>query len=225
VLAIEDPQGGRARLATVALAAVIVALLAFIVLSAVLDGTFSAAHLWSAASLMVIILVTAAVGLVVVRHQPRNPIGWLLAGEAIFMLLNIAAGGYAQLVYQFGYHDLAFAGLPALILSQLFNVSLTGFPLVILLFPDGRLPSRWWRPVLAAYLALAVVTVLGTAVAVLQVAIGHHPVLEANGNLASLAQGRTAWAGPARRGPALQPGQVRRRPDRRRLRRPPEGRR
>ena len=118
------------RLATIALAAMIVALTAFIVLSAMLDGTFSAAHLWSAASLMVIIMVTAAVGLVVVGHQPRNPIGWLLAGEAIFMLLNIAAGGYAQLVYQFGYHDLAFAGLPALILSQLFNVSLTGFPLV-----------------------------------------------------------------------------------------------
>jgi hypothetical protein len=56
--------------------------LATIVLSAVLDGTFSAAHLWSAASLMVIVLVTAAVGLVVMRHQPRNPIGWLLAGTA-----------------------------------------------------------------------------------------------------------------------------------------------
>ncbi len=160
----EDPQGGlavtsaspgRASLATVALAAVIVALTVFIVLSAVLSGTFSAVHLWSAAGLIVIIVVTAVVGLVVVRHQPANPIGWLLAGEAIFMLANIAAGAYAQLVYDQGVHALAFAGLPALILSQLFNVSLTGFPLVILLFPDGRLPSRRWRPVLAAYLAIA----------------------------------------------------------------------
>lgn len=94
---------------------------------------------------------------------------------------NIAAGSYAQLVYDQGYHALSFAGLPALILSQLFNVPLTGFPLVILLFPDGRLPSRRWRPVLVAYLAIAVVTVLGTAVAVLQVAIGHHPVLRPTG--------------------------------------------
>jgi hypothetical protein len=37
--------------------------------------------------------------------------------------------------------------------------------------------------------------VLAAVIAVLQVAIGHHPVLEANGNLASLAEGRTAWAG------------------------------
>jgi hypothetical protein len=188
----EDPPRS---LTAVALAAVIAALTAFIVLSALLTSTFSAAHLWSAAGLLVIIVVTAAVGLVVVRHQPGNPIGWLLAGEAIFMLLNIAAGAYAQLVYGQGVHALSFAGLPALILSQLFNVSLTGFPLVILLFPDGRLPSRRWRPVVAAYVAIAVVTVLAVSVAVPQVAIGHHVVMQADGNLASLGQGRTAWAG------------------------------
>ncbi|HEY1001680.1 MAG TPA: hypothetical protein VGD83_18765, partial [Streptosporangiaceae bacterium] len=102
-----SPRG----LAAVALAAVIAALTAFIVLSALLTSTFSAAHLWSAAGLLVIIVVTAAVGLVVVRHQPGNPIGWLLAGEAIFMLLNIAAGAYAQLVYDQGVHALSFAGL------------------------------------------------------------------------------------------------------------------
>jgi hypothetical protein len=32
------------------------------------------------------------------------------------------------------------------VLNVLFNFLLTGFPLVILLFPDGRLPSRRWRP-------------------------------------------------------------------------------
>ena len=87
----------RARLATIALAAVIMALTAFIVISAVLIGRFSAGHVWSAAGLFVIIVVTAVVGLVVVRRQPGNPIGWLLAGTAIFMLANIAAGSYAQL--------------------------------------------------------------------------------------------------------------------------------
>jgi hypothetical protein len=55
------------------------------------------------------------------RHQQGNLIGWLLTGEAIFMLANIAAGSYAQLVYDQGVHALSFAGLPALILSQLFS--------------------------------------------------------------------------------------------------------
>ena len=63
----EDPQDGLA-VPTVVPAAVIVALTAFTVLSAALTGTFSAVHLWSAGGLIVIIVVTATVGLVVVRH-------------------------------------------------------------------------------------------------------------------------------------------------------------
>ena len=179
----EDPQDGLA-VPTVVPAAVIVALTAFTVLSAALTGTFSAVHLWSAAGLIVIIVVTAAVGLVVVRHQPRNPIGWLLAGEAIFMLANIAAGSYAQLVYDQGVHALSFAGLPALILSQLFSVSLTGFPLVILLFPDGRLPSRRWRPVVVAYLATLAISRLAP----------HTPAPEQDPAAAPRAPGATAAA-------------------------------
>ena len=104
--------------------------------------------------MLTIILVTAVVGLVVAGHQPRNPIGWLLAGEAVFILLSVAGGAYANLVYRLGYHDLAFAGPLALVLDQLFNYLLVGFPLVIMLFPDGRLPSRRWRSVVGIYLAI-----------------------------------------------------------------------
>ena len=73
-------------------------------------------------------------------------------------------------------------------------IGLTG-TFLILLFPDGRLPSRRWRPVLAAYLVIAVATAVICAVAVLQVAIGHRVVLQPDGNLASLGLGRTAYAG------------------------------
>jgi hypothetical protein len=99
-------------------------------------------------------------------------------------------------VYQFGHHDLAFAALPALVLNQLFSASLTGFPLVILLFPDGRLPPRRWRPVVSAYLAIAAAAVVAVTIAVVQIAAGHHVGLQADGNLASLGQGSTAWAAP-----------------------------
>jgi len=185
-----------ARLITVMLATLVVALLAFIAVSSVVTGTFSAVKLWSAGAVLVIIVVTAAVGLLVSGHQPRNPIGWLPAGESVFMLLSIAAGAYANLVYDDGYHDLSFAGLPTLVLSQLFSYSLTGFPLVILLFPDGTAPSRRWRWVVSAYLAVTVVSALATSVAVLVVAIGHRVVLQGDGNLTSLGSGRTAWANP-----------------------------
>jgi hypothetical protein len=186
------------RVIVVLLAAVMVALLAFLgVASALTGGTLTAGKLWPAMSLLTIVLVTAVVGLVVAVHQPRNPIGWLLASEAAFILLSVAAGGYANLVYRLGYRDLAFVGPPALVLNQLFSYFLIGFPLVILLFPDGRLPSRRWRPVVWIYLAITTAVVLGTSVAVLILVAGHHVDLQASGNLASLGHFGTAWAIPS----------------------------
>jgi hypothetical protein len=188
------------RMIIVTLAALIVALLAFMGISGGLTGAVTLSKLWSAGGLLTIILVTATAGLVVAGHQPRNPIGWLLAGEAVFMLLSVAAGAYADLVYQHGYRDLAFAGPPALVLSQLFSFSLAGFPLVILLFPDGRLPSRRWRWVVRAYVAVAAASVLATSIAVLGLVIEHHVVLQADGNLESLGRGSTAWVDPVQLG-------------------------
>jgi hypothetical protein len=180
----------------VLLAAVMVALVAFLGISGALTGTETGGQLWPAVSLLTIVLVTAVAGLVVAVHQPRNPIGWLLAGEAVFMLLSVAGGGYASLVYRLGHRDLAFAGPPALVLNQLFPYLLTGFPLVILLFPDGRLPSRRWRPAVRIYLAITTAVVLATTVAVLILVAGHHVDLQASGNLASFGRFGTAWVIP-----------------------------
>jgi hypothetical protein len=188
--------GPSPRVIIVTLAALIVALLAFLVISGGLTGPVTLSKLWSAGGLLTIILVTAVVGLVVAGHQPRNPIGWLLAGEAVFMLASVAAGAYADLVYRSGYRNLAFAGPPALVLSQLFSFSLAGFPLVILLFPDGRLPSRRWRWVVRAYVAVAAASVLAISIAILRLVIEHHVVLQASGNLESLGSGSTAWVDP-----------------------------
>src|SRR5580658_5368856 len=187
----------RPRVIVALLAAVIVALLVFMGVSAALTGgAGSSGKLGQAASLLTIILVTAVVGLVVAVHQPRNPIGWLLAGEAVFIMLSVAGGSWADLVYRLGYHDLAFAGPPALVFNQLFSYMLVGFPLVILLFPDGRLPSRRWRWVTWSYLAITAAALLATTVAVLILVAGHHVDLQADGNLASLGQFGTAWVTP-----------------------------
>src|SRR5580658_366264 len=188
------------RMIIVTLAALIVALLAFMAISGGLTGPVTLSKLWSVGGLLTIILVTAVVGLVVAGHQPRNPSGWLLAGEAVFILASVAAGAYADLVYRSGYRDLAFAGPSALVLSQLFSFSLAGFPLVILLFPDGRLPSRRWRWVVRAYVAVAAASVLAISIAILSLVIEHHVVLQASGNLESLGRGSTAWVGPVQLG-------------------------
>jgi hypothetical protein len=184
------------RAATAALAGLLVVLLGLLILGAAATSGLALGKLLSASGLLVVILVIAVTGLVVAGHQPRNPIGWLLAGEAAFMLLSIDGGAYASFVYRFGHHGLLFAGPLALVLNQLFSNSLTGFPLVILLFPDGRLPSRRWRWALWAYLGIAGAAVLAVAAATVNVTLSHHVDLQANGNLIGFGRGSMAWAIP-----------------------------
>jgi hypothetical protein len=187
---------GTSRVVTAAPIGVLVVLLGWLILNGAIGGQVTLSKLGAISSLLVVILVTAAVGIVVAAHQPRNPIGWLLAGESAFMLLSINASAYADLVYRLGYHDLSFAGPPMLVLGQLFNFLLTGFPLLILLFPDGRLPSRRWRWALGAYLAIATTAMLATAGGVVSLVITHRVDLQASGNLANLGRGSLAWMIP-----------------------------
>jgi hypothetical protein len=186
--------------AVTAVAGLVVVLVGSLFLGAALAGQLTLSSFWTATGLLVIIVVTATVGLVVASHQPRNPIGWLLAGESVFLLLSINASFYADQVYRLGHPGLPVLSPAALVVSQLFSDSLIGFPLVILLFPDGRLPSRRWRWVVFGYLAVSGAAVLAVSAATLSLAAGHHVVLQASGDLSTLGRGSTAWLVPVQTG-------------------------
>ena len=51
-------------------------------------------------------LLYAAVGVVVARHQPRNPVGWILIFFVVLLLITLNAGYYAVLRYRLGYHGI-----------------------------------------------------------------------------------------------------------------------
>jgi MFS family permease len=129
-----------------------------------------------------VVIIYAAVGVVVARRQPRNPIGWILLTFIIVFVFSSAVGSYAALYYRFGHHGLPFAAA-AVILQPSWAPALLLFPLVILLFPDGRLASRRWRWVLTAYAvlgAIATVALFSPAVA----AVADHDVsLDAYGDV------------------------------------------
>jgi hypothetical protein len=99
--------------------------------------------------------IIAAVGLVVAWHQPRNAIGWLMLGAPVVLLLTLASQGYIHQAYRAGGHALPVLGPAALIFAQQFFVFFVVFPLIILLFPDGRLPSPRWRWALWLYLVVS----------------------------------------------------------------------
>jgi two-component system, NarL family, sensor kinase len=95
---------------------------------------------------IVVCLSFAVVGLVVAWYRPGNPIGWLMLVLSVSILFYIDAGFYDVIGYRSG-HRLPFAPV-VLFLYQIQQPVLGLLPLVILLFPDGRLPSprRHRRP-------------------------------------------------------------------------------
>ena len=128
-----------------------------------LDALVGHAARGGGAGLWLVALLVAALGLVVARRQSANPLGWLLMGFSVWVAVYDIAGGYAVWDYHFHHGDLPLGPAAVVIASELWSVMFLMLPLVILLFPDGRLPSRW-RVVLWAYLAVcALITGISVA--------------------------------------------------------------
>ncbi len=180
-----EPAAARFRLAS-PVAATVLAVLTLMLLAGamVLSALTGQLSVLGSGPIVPVAVVYAAVGFVVARRQPGNPIGWILITFIAVFLLEGVAGGYAALYYRFGHHGLPLAPV-AIVLEPLWAPALLLFPVVILLFPDGRLTARRWRWVLRAYAvagALASAAVFAPAVT----AVAHHDVrIDAAGNLIS----------------------------------------
>jgi hypothetical protein len=143
------------------------------------------AHLLGAGVVALVIGVPcAAIGFLVARRQPRNPLGWLFLAIACCLFVPTVGGDYAYLDYRLGHHlPFAAAGLAV---DQLWSEALALFIVVILLFPDGRLPSRFWRRALRAWCA-AFAVLLIASVAATAGALAAHPVrTDTSGGLVAL---------------------------------------
>jgi hypothetical protein len=97
----------------------------------------------------------AGVGMIVARRHPGNLIGWLSLAFAFLFLLSNDAGFYLVAKYRLGRH--LPLGPVMLFLQPLWIAALAILPLIVLMFPEGRLPSSRWRLALAGYPVLVAV--------------------------------------------------------------------
>lgn len=97
--------------------------------------------------------------LVILRSKPRNRIGWLLMAIGAVWTLGALADGYARYALLVNPGSLPRPDVTAVLnaVSWAPGLGLMG-TFLILLFPDGRLPSPRWRPV--AWLSAATVAAL-----------------------------------------------------------------
>lgn len=112
------------------------------------------------------ILAFSVIGALVAQRQPDNPVGWILCTVGLFFALGSLSGEYATyaLVTEPGSlpggEVMAWLGVwiwpPGIILVLTY---------LLLLFPNGRLPSRRWRPVAWLAAVALVLTVIPVALA------------------------------------------------------------
>jgi hypothetical protein len=140
---------------------------------------------------VIYVLACVAVGVVVGRHQPGNPLGWLLLFFTLLLMLSLDAGYYAVFCYSLGHQGLLLAPV-AVLLVPLWAPAGALFSLVIVLFPDGRVPSRRWRWTLWAYAGLVACYLAFSYARTIAAVAGHHIRLNSAGDVLST-QHFPAW--------------------------------
>ncbi len=87
----------------------------------------------------------AGVGALVASRRPGNPIGWLFVGGALGLVLDFFTSSYANYALFAKPGSLPGGAWMAWSSVWVENLTIALPALLLLLFPDGRLPSRRWR--------------------------------------------------------------------------------
>jgi len=108
------------------------------------------------ALLAVAIGVGAATSQLIISRRPGNAIGWLLGVGGLSLAGSMLGEQYALYGLATAPGSLPAARTAGWAAGVLASVTVLLLAFLILLFPDGRLPSRRWRPVLWALMVVAV---------------------------------------------------------------------
>ena len=126
------------------------------------DGFDGSERLFEEAFGMLIFASVGAVGALIASRLPSNPIGWIFLGLVLALALSGPADSYVALVADDARPG-ELAAWAAWYSAKLFIAFFATIFFAVLLFPNGRLPSPRWRPVLwigSAGLLVFCVTVL-----------------------------------------------------------------
>jgi hypothetical protein len=149
-------HGYRVQALAWALAAVAVLMLVpMLVLLGLNAGRIGTSKTDAAAILAVAVVVCAGTGRLIASRVPGNAIGWLLGLIGFTVVSSLLAEQYAVYGLATAPGSLPAAKLVGSTAGGSAGLTVILLLVLVLLFPDGRLPSRRWRPVLWAIFVVA----------------------------------------------------------------------
>jgi signal transduction histidine kinase len=111
---------------------------------------------------VVLALTFATVGALVSRRVPDNRVGWIFLLTGLANAAQVLTWSYADVGLRAS-HGLPGASVAAVINSVIGEATAGLLGVALVVFPDGRLPSRRWRPALGSLLAgIALLVLAGT---------------------------------------------------------------
>jgi hypothetical protein len=144
---------GRETQAAVAALAVTVALFLIAGIIAAISIRFNGRATLDAVSYAVLMVGIGAIGILIVRREPRNAIGWMFCLTPLLVALSVGGGSIAVWAGP-DHKDIPGAVIPGWFSLWAWPIGLVGFIVLLpLLFPDGRPPAGRWRLLLPIDLA------------------------------------------------------------------------
>ncbi len=109
------------------------------------------------ATILVVFATFVCFGALIVSQRPRNAIGWLMVAGGMAFGLTALGDSYALIALGSSEGTSSWLGLAAAIfmVAAVRTGAVLLLVLLPLLYPDGALPSRRWRPVLGGVLAFS----------------------------------------------------------------------
>jgi hypothetical protein len=143
-------HGGAPARAVAAATAVVLGLLVVSVALTALTGDLDTVSYGAG---LFVPLAVLAVGTILASKRPSNPIGWLTLATAFALALGHAARLYAVVDFHHRNDRLPLGTTAVFLADTVWPYGFVLLSIVLLLFPDGLVPSRRWRVVLGVYLA------------------------------------------------------------------------
>jgi hypothetical protein len=129
-----------------------------IVITAIIGIDPAARDAWTVVIVFALVAIDAltctTVGALIVMRRPDNLVGWLLAAIGVGLVLTFAGFGLAGTRTAQAGPDDSLAGFALWTGVVAFNPTMAIVGLVMMVFPDGRLPSPRWRAPIRAVIVM-----------------------------------------------------------------------